>query len=241
MKSIEEHCMEVLMSANNQAQKLLAEYERVVRAIRIRLLEYYNPKMIWGLIAETRRELGSLISEMPYIGEHHVWQSNLNLSVMSLALYRVLLKNSFLIDEATQITDDIFQVYLLSFPRPLRMAYLWYFFSALHKNGLRESALRSQQRGYPGDWVFTYVEGDGKTFDIGVNISECAILKFYQAHKAERFIPYLCRFDDITGRLLGLGFKRTGTLASGSNLCDCRWKYDRVKMVLPLPQEPHPA
>lgn len=241
MKCIEEYYMEVEMSANNQPLKLLAEYERVVQAIRLRLLDYYNPKMVWGLIAETRRELGSLISEIPYIGEHHVWQSNLNMSVMSLALYKVLLKNNFLIDEAAQVTDDIFQVYLRSFPRPLRMAYLWYFFSALHKNGLRESALRSQQRRYPGDWVFTYVEGDGKTFDIGVDISECAILKFYQAHQAEGFIPYLCHFDDTMGRLLGLGFKITGTLAGGSNLCDCRWKYNRVKAVLPLPQEPHPA
>lgn len=215
------------MSANQQNPKLLAEYDRVVQAIRLRLLAYYHPKLVWGLITETRRELTGLISEIPYIGEQHVWQSSLDTSVMSLALYRVLLKNGFLMDEAAQMTDDTFQIYLQSFPKPLRRAYCWYYFSFIHKNGLREGARRSQQKRYPGDWVFTYVVGDGKTFDFGVDIRECAILKFYQAHQAEGFIPYLCRFDDTMGRMLGLGLKRTGTLANGSDLCDCRWKYNR--------------
>ena len=40
--------------------------------------------------------------------------------------------------------------------------------------------------------VYTCVVGDGKTFDTRVDISQCAILKFFQAGKAEGIILYLC-------------------------------------------------
>jgi len=72
--------------------------------------------------------------------------------------------------------------------------------------------------------VFSYVEGDGNSFDAGVDIAECAILKFYYTQGAEALIPYLCKLDHALGKLPGVVFSRTGTLADGSPVCDCRWK-----------------
>ena len=212
------------MLDKNRQQKLLADYDRMARSVRLRLLENYPAKLVWGAIADTRREFTTLIPKIPYIGEKHVWQSNLDASAMYLALYRTLKKSGFTVNEAVQMTYAIFEAYLKKFPNLLRLAYPWYYFSPLYQNRLRHSAAASQLRQYPEDWVFTYVEGDGFTFDAGVDITECAILKFSLAQGAEECVPHLCKLDHAMGKYLSLGFFRRETLAEGAVVCDCRWK-----------------
>jgi hypothetical protein len=144
---------------------------------------------------------------------------------MDMALYRTLKKQGFELREAAQVLYDIFEAFLLSFPRPLLWAYRWYHFSPFHQRRLRLGAAQSQKRQYPGDWVFTYVEGNGNIFDFGVDITECAIVKFYRTHGVEEeIVPYLCKLDHAMSKFLGLGFTRRGTLAEGAPICDCRWK-----------------
>jgi len=212
------------MLEKNRQKKLLAGFDRMARSVRLRLLEHYPAKLVWGAIADTRRELEALIPSIPYIGEKHVWQSNLDTSTMYLALYRTLKKRGFTVNEAAQMTYVIFEAYLKSFPNLLRRVYPWYYFSPLYQNRLRHAAAASQLRQYPEDWVFTYVEGDSFTFDTGIDITECAILKFSLAQGTEEFVPQLCKLDHAMGKYLGLGFARRGTLAEGATVCDCRWK-----------------
>ncbi len=145
--------------------------------------------------------------------------------VMNMALYRTLKKRKFLVDEAVQIENDVFEAYIQSFPKPLHWVYHWYYFSQFHQKHLRHAAIQSQKRQYPADWVFAYVDGDGNGFNFGVDISECAILKFCQAHHVdEQFIPHLCKLDHEMSNLFALGFSRKSTLAEGAPVCDCRWK-----------------
>jgi hypothetical protein len=212
------------MLEKNRQKKLLADYDRMARAVRLRLLEHYPAKLVWGAIADTRQEFLALIPKIPYLGEKHVWQYNLDASAMSLALYRTLKKREFTLNEVAHMTCRIFDAYLNSFPGLLRQAYSWYYFSPLYQNHLRHSAAASQLRKYPEDWVFTYVKGDGFTFDTGVDITECAILKFSAAQGAEEIVPHLCKLDHAMGKYLGLGLTRQGTLVEGATVCDCRWK-----------------
>ena len=212
------------MEATTRTIKLLANYDRLARAVRLRLLDHYPAKLVWGVIADARQEFTALIPTIPSIGQGHVWQFNLDSSVMELALYRSLKKYGCSLHETVQMTYDIFGTYLMSFPFVLRHAFRLYYFSTLQQSRLRQGAVVSQLRRYPEDWVFEYVEGDGVTFNFGVDIRECAILKFYQAHKAGEFTSYLCVLDHAMGKMLGLGFNRQGTLANGAALCDCRWK-----------------
>lgn len=205
-------------------EKLLVDYDRMVRAVRMRLLDHYNSKLVWGTFAEARQRFAALISQIPDIGQRNVWQFNLDTSAMALALYSTLKAWGFTLPEAAQITRDSFEAYLQSFPRLLRLAYRWYYFSPLYQHRLRQGAVESQLRRYPGDWVFTYIERNDNAFDAGIDITECAIIKFYQAHKAAEFVPYLCELDHAMGKLFGLGLTRQGTLAEGASLCDCRWK-----------------
>ncbi len=212
------------MAGKAYPEKLLIQYDRMVQAVRIQLLQQYPSKLIWRMFADTRRELETLIPEIPPIGEKNIWQQNLDASAISLALAVTLRKQAFTNTEIAQMIYRIFEAYLLSFPKPLRHAYGWYYFSPWQQDRLRRGAAASQMKIYPQDWVFTFVEGDSSSFDMGVNITECAIQKFYRAQGAEELVPHLCKLDNAMGKFLGLGLKRQGTLVEGAVVCDCRWK-----------------
>ena len=212
------------MADHAYPEKILSSYQQMAHAVRLRLLPDYPAKLIWGVFADTRRELEALIPQIPVIGDHNIWQFNLDASAMSLALYRTLKKRYFSHAEAVQMIHRIYEAYLSSFPKTLRLAYGWNYFSPWNQARLRRSATQSQLRKSPHDWVFSYVKGDGQAFDMGVDITECAILKFYRAQGVEELVPHLCKLDNAMGKILGLGFTRQGTLAEGAGVCDCRWK-----------------
>jgi len=202
----------------------LADYDRLAHSVRIRLLDRYPSKVVWGVIADARVEFAKLVHKIPNIGQGHVWQFNLNTSVMTLALYRNLTKYGYSLQEAVHVIYDLHEAYLNHYPPLLRSAYRRYFFSPFHRERLQRGAAKSQLCQYPDDWVFTYVEGDGMKFDFGVDIRECAIQKYFRAQHAEELTPHLCLLDHAMGKQLGLGFYRQGTLANGAAVCDCRWK-----------------
>ena len=74
-----------------------------------------------------------------------------------------------------------------------------------YQEQLRAQAARSQERQYPGDWVFTFVEGDGQEFDYGLDFTECGICKYYHAQGADELTPYLCLMDGVVSKSFGLG------------------------------------
>ena len=73
-----------------QTNHLLADYDRLARSVRMRLLDRYHAKLVWGVIVDARLELARLIPKIPNNGNGYVWQFNLDISVMILALYRAL-------------------------------------------------------------------------------------------------------------------------------------------------------
>jgi len=77
---------------------------------------------------------------------------------------------------------------------------------------------------YPENFVFSFVEGDGKNFDFGWDFSECAIIKFFKRYGAEALVPYACKLDFVESRYCKTGLKREHTLAGGGPKCDFRFK-----------------
>lgn len=213
------------MNDSTHNYKLLSNFDRIGRAVRMRLLDRYPAKLIWGVFEGTRKELNFLAPNVPFIGKNNIWQINLDNCVMNIALYRTLKKWKFDMEEAVRVQNDIFEAYLHSFPKPMHWVYYWYYFSQFHQKQLNAAAAQSQKRQYPGDWVFTYVVGKDDGFDFGVDISECAILKLCHAYEVdEAYLPHLCKLDHAMSKVLNLGFVRQGTLAEGAPVCDCRWK-----------------
>ncbi len=212
------------MLSTQRTNSLLAEYDRRVRSVRMDLLKHYPAKVVWGAFAQARLEFTRLIPKIPHIGENHIWQSDLDTSAMTLALCQSLKKYGFSSGEIVQWIYDIYDAYLNHYPAAMRWGYRQYYFSSLYKERLRREAFRSHLCQYPAGWVFSYIDGNGKAFDFGVDIHECAIQKFYRQLNAEELTPSFCLLDHAMGERLGLGFYRQGTLTGGATSCDCRWK-----------------
>jgi len=103
-------------------------------------------------------------------------------------------------------------------------------FSSRYLKRLRKRAAESQKRQYPGDYVYTFVEG-GEEFDYGVDYVECASCKFLSEQGAPELAPCLCVIDVLYSEKFGWGLVRTMTLAEGYEKCDFRFKKGGVTRV----------
>lgn len=92
---------------------------------------------------------------------------------------------------------------------------------------LKAWATASQKKANPADWVGRVVPGDGKTFDVGYDYSECGAVTYFKAHGVAAVAPYFCLNDFLASKAQGTGLARTGTLAQGAPLCDFRYKRGR--------------
>jgi len=100
-------------------------------------------------------------------------------------------------------------------------------FTPQYVEKLREFCAWTQKREFPGNWVATFVPGDGREFDYGYDYSECAVVKYLKAQGAWDVAPYVCLNDFIQSRTYGKGLQRTKTIAQGDAICNFRFKQGR--------------
>lgn len=216
---------------------LLREFDHVVKQVKPVLQKYYG-LTTETIIQEARLELEQLIPRIPYIGGNRnplTW--NLVSSAWYLAFYKVLRRRGETPEAIAKVVYETFEYWLDKTPTFLLKLMGWWKFTPFAKHNLKRRAARSQERRYPEDFVFTVVKGDGKSFDWGVDYTECAICKLYKQDGAETFTRYLCPLDKVMSEQMGLGLERTQTLAEGAAYCDFRFKRERATKITP-PQEP---
>ena len=167
---------------------------------------------------EVLTEYRALIPQLPDIGgRRNPWNSNLAAATMGLAIYRVVLRHGGSAQDAGEVVLAYPPMMIERIPRRLRPRLL------LPRRSRAEKEARwSQLRRYPDDWVCQFVDGTGQPFDLGMDVTECAIVKFMHAQGADEFTPYLCHLDYVMAEAVGYGLTRTKTLAWGCDRCDFR-------------------
>jgi hypothetical protein len=186
------------------------------------------------LVQDIRREYEALTPKMPTIGgEENVFTEWLTYGVYYLAVYRVL---KCLGQTVEQVARLIYETYEVMADRPKWLIRLVgsLKYGAGYVERLRDAAAKPQERRYPGDWVCTFVEGDGETFDYGLDVTECGICKLYHAHGADELAPYMCLSDYVVSQAFDRGLVRYKTIAEGAEVCDFRYKKGRETFVYPL-------
>ena len=153
-------------------------------------------------------------------------------------MYRVLQRRGATVEEVGIFAYQVSETYLQAYPNFLRRILGYRAFSRRYLQRLREGAAKSQERRHPGDYVYTFVEGDGKTFDYGVDYIECASVKFLTEQGAPELAPYICPTDILYSEALGWGLTRTMTVAEGAVRCDFRFKRGgETRVAVPEPLE----
>ena len=204
-------------------KRFLWEFDLVAKSSRSVVAGYFDEDAR-ALIAETRREFEDLIPQFPYIGGKQPHTEFMVFTGMLLAVYRVSKAHGKTAEQTGEMVFEMGRAFLNSFPTFLLRLLMPLNFSRRYLDLIRKGAIESQQRKYPEGNVIDFVEGDGVTFDYGVDYLECASCKFLAKQGTPEIAPYLCPVDILFSEALGWGLMRTTTLAGGADRCDFRFK-----------------
>jgi len=214
--------------------RFLKEFDIVAKSAHPVLGRYFGEENGHALVADTRREFESLIPQLPYIGGKQPFTEFIVFTGMLLAVYRVSQAHGKTVEQTGELVYEIGRAFLKSSPAFLTRFFGGMNFSRFYLRRLRKLAAESRLRQYPDDYVYNFVEGDGETFDYGVDYFECASCKFMAKQGASELAPYLCPVDILYSKSLGWGLMRTMTLAEGAKKCDFRFKKGgRTKVAVP--------
>ena len=218
-------------------QSMLRDYDGAMRRVRPMLIQRYGEPFVGIVATDARAEFQRLIPQLPFIGgrRNPLLTFFLVSTAWYLAFYRAMQKQGKDISELGPVILDIYQSWMDSYPAWVLHLGGWLAYTPILRRRLERSSKISQERLYPGDWLFSFVRKNGH--DFGVDYTECGIYKFCQEQNATELMPYLCSVDFIMSERMNLGLHRTMTLAEGNPKCDFRFKHRRPTIWPPGLQE----
>ena len=195
----------------------------------------FNDKLDAPIMDDIEMEYEKLLPHIPYIGRIEPWTKQLLLTTIFLAVYKKLSTLGNSAEEAWEVCNTIMKVQLNSIPRLVRKIIKRSVFSKKQMRTYKRQSLISQDRFYPQGDVFDFIEGDNKSYDYGIDIIECAKVKFLKEQQAMEFMPYVCLIDKLWAEIFEYSLIRKGTIADGCDICDFRLRKDGpVKVESPV-------
>jgi hypothetical protein len=208
--------------SRRKTERMVRSFERALERVGGPPADRFGEEAAAAMRREMADEYRRLIPQIPDIGR---WNGNnfaLTGAARFLAGYRVILRHGGTVEDAGELIHRMTRAEFERIPPPVRSAFGWMRFNGLRLRLLARAARRSQARRYPDDWVFEFVDGGGEDFDFGVDFTECGVVKFLDAQGAGELTPYGCDIDYIMAEMMGIGLRRTKTLAWGCDRCDFR-------------------
>jgi len=208
----------------NMKDKLMKKYDQATQVQREVLVKHFDETRVNAWLVEARKGYESLIPQLPYIGgDENDFTRYLTYPSGIMPLVKILRDEGVPIRKNGQMIYEISVGYYNAIPSLVKWFARFTYFGDSRKSRMQAAAQRSQLRRYPGDWVFEFVEGDGKSFQYGLDMTECGLVKFWNAQGLEEFTPYLCLTDYAFWRAIGIEATRTQTIANGASRCDFKY------------------
>lgn len=219
----------------HRRNQLIRSFDRLLARVKPSLFSWLGEENAKEFMRDARQEYEALIPRIPYIGDSSLLLTFFFPVTRYLAVYRALQRQGRTLEDAGRLIFLISTEEARAIPYVGRrlMEALW--FSRWFRELAKKRAIKSQQRRYPGGFVLTYVEGDGREFDYGIDYIECANCIFLRAENAFELAPYVCATDKPISELLGWGLTRPKTIADGFPTCSFRFKKGGATNV-PIPQ-----
>ena len=206
-------------SSSRKDRRAVRRFGKTLKRWGDALAEQNGEQVAAVMREEMLEEYRRLLPEVPYIGgRRNVFSGLLSGAAQALAMYRVIVRHGGSLEDTGELIHRMYRAQVERVPRLIRHRIV----KPLFARQMEKAARRSQLRRYPEDFVAEIVDPDGQDFDFGLDAIECGDLKFLRAQGAEELCPYICELDYILMQSLGVGFRRTKTLAWGCDRCDFR-------------------
>ncbi|MBI2569047.1 MAG: L-2-amino-thiazoline-4-carboxylic acid hydrolase [Candidatus Schekmanbacteria bacterium] len=204
--------------------RLLKVHKRILTLSRPTLSARYGEEEADRIILESAERFRLLIPALPFVGSMltNCFEYEIVGAVMALALYQAIRAKGEDRERAGELMVRVWEGTFAAMNQRLLRWAGWLYFRRPTWWLLRLFALRSQWRMHPGDFVFSFVPGDGKSFDFGVDFHECAIGKLLDEIGWSEFHEILCAVDFPMSDVMGTGLVRERTLARGDACCTFR-------------------
>lgn len=207
--------------------RLMAQFNKLLSFAKEIMAKNFDRDVVDDIVSQMTNEFDMLIPEIPYIGgEKNPFTPILLDCIAGFAMISVLEKKGLSYWEIGEFSYDFWEIINRKRRNKLEKAGqdpAQLLFQENYLQYLGILAKQSQNKRYPEDWVMEFIEGDGKTFDYGLDFSECGVLKFAKKKGMEKYVPFLCLADFAEANITGYGFKRTQTLGNNASKCDQRF------------------
>lgn len=204
--------------------RLLKDFNKIINIERKILEPLFETAKINQILEESKSKILEFLPQLPYIGgKKNISTFNIIEGAWVLAIIFPLEKEGLNNREIGKIIYDILKKYFDTKP----LSNWWngrLMFSKFMMKKRKKKCQEAPFQKYSGGWVEKYVEGDGKSYDFGIDITECGLYKLFKQYKAEKYLFYLCLSDYPMYRNFGIGFTRTQIIANGDPICDFRYK-----------------
>lgn len=212
----------------SQKNDLLKEFLQSIAGAQPYLTSRYGLEAARAISTEAETQFRDLIPHLPFVGG----AENLNTPFLIqagwyIAFCKAMQAHGQTASAAGQIMYDLVEAEWTRVPQDEAWRRGALMFSAQELEKRRDYCRRTQQRRYPGDWLATFIPGDGRTFDFGYDYYECGALKFFQSQGTAAMAPFFCIADFPRSRALVTGLVRTRTLAFGDDRCNFRYRQGR--------------
>jgi hypothetical protein len=209
------------------ARELLNKYDAQAQWRRQLYLSVFDEAVIDGILEEMRNSYAEVIPGIPFIGKNNYHLQWVIPNAEKLADYLIAKNYGVTIERFSslhlaQAAKDLYDTYTEEQRRQIGKSQ----FGLVSELLMRMIAFRSQLKLFEDDYLLTYIKGDGKDFDWGLDYTQCTNIILYEKYGAADLVyPLICNMDYVAGAALYTGYHRTKTLVLGDSLCDMRWKW----------------
>ena len=180
------------------------------------------------IISSALKRFESLLPDLPDVGGERNWDTQyIPVAAWYLALYEPMKAYGKTAEDVGRLVYELRKYELDHTPVAVLSKQGKEMFEPASISQMKEWAAWTQKKEYPANWVATFLQGDGKTFDFGYDYSECALVKFFKAHGVPELAPYVCLNDFTQSMAFRTGLERSKTIAQGDGVCNFRYKQGR--------------
>jgi len=207
--------------------ELMKDFSKKTNVMRKLLAGKFDDAKIDKILKQMNEDFENLIPKIPYVGgAENTFTESFILGISDLAIFRILENEGYSVQEIGEfflkIVDGDFRLEKESIEKsgrdPAQEP-----FEKEHINFWKSVAEYSKKSAYPYDVIVDFVEGDGISFDYGISVSKCGMVKLFKELGAEKYAPLQCMRIMRNASIFGYGLFRTQTLPIGAPTCEYRF------------------